>query len=128
MKAIIKTAVVALALTAASASFAQSQPANASITRAQVRAELVQLEQAGYRPVANDVHYPTNIQNAEAGVTRQQAAAQDEASQSYGCDTAGNSQAGQPGKGSTDQLTAQKPSTTKASRSASHFDQIYFGH
>lgn len=126
MKVIVKTAVVALVLTAASASFAQDH-SDASITRAQVRAELVQLEDAGYRPFVNDVHYPTNVQIAEANVTQQQAATQDKAPQAYGSDTAGNSQAGQSTKGSTGRLAVQKPSTPNTSRSAGHFDEIYFG-
>lgn len=52
------------------ASFAQSaQPAS----RAQVDAELVRLEQAGYNP-HDWVHYPENIRAAEAKVAAEDAA------------------------------------------------------
>ncbi|BAN23244.1 putative uncharacterized protein [Caballeronia insecticola] len=47
------------------AAFAQSSlPAS----RAEVRAELVQLEKAGYSPAAEDASYPANLQAAEARV------------------------------------------------------------
>ncbi|KMQ81175.1 hypothetical protein BPMI_01865c [Candidatus Burkholderia pumila] len=42
-------------------SFAQS---NKTVTRAQVRAELVQLEKAGYNPASDQTMYPNNIQAA----------------------------------------------------------------
>jgi hypothetical protein len=46
-----------------------AQESGSTVTRAQVRAELVQLEHAGYRPgLANDPHYPADIQSAEAAV------------------------------------------------------------
>jgi Domain of unknown function (DUF4148) len=61
----------ALAIPAVS-SFAQS---NAPVTRAQVRAELVQLEKAGYQPGRDDPQYPRDIQAAEARVSAQNAAA-----------------------------------------------------
>ena len=44
--------------------FAQS---NGPLTRAEVRADLVRVEQAGYNPArVNDIDYPANIQAAEA--------------------------------------------------------------
>ena len=56
MKSLIQAVVVAAALAAPVAVFAQS---NAPVTRAQVRAELVQLEEAGYNPAAaDDATYP----------------------------------------------------------------------
>jgi hypothetical protein len=49
-----------------------AQESNSTITRAQVRAELVQLEGVGYRPNrANDPYYPADIQAAEAAVAAQ---------------------------------------------------------
>jgi hypothetical protein len=52
-----------------------AQESNSTVTRAQVRAELVQLESAGYRPGrANDPHYPADIQAAEAAVASQKGA------------------------------------------------------
>lgn len=72
MKSLIQAAVVAAALAAPVAVFAQS---NAPLTRAQVRAELVQLEKAGYQPGQGDnVSYPVQIQAAEAKVAAQNGA------------------------------------------------------
>ncbi|MGU7782542.1 DUF4148 domain-containing protein [Burkholderia sp. PU8-34] len=74
MKNLIQAVVVAAALAAPVAVFAQT---NAPLTRAQVRAELVQLEKAGYNPaVGEDPHYPADIQAAEARVAQQNALAQ----------------------------------------------------
>jgi hypothetical protein len=53
-------------------SFAQS---TAGLTRAQVVAELVRLEQAGYNPSAGgDNSYPADIQAAEARIAAEDAA------------------------------------------------------
>jgi hypothetical protein len=66
MKSLIQAVVVAAALAAPVAVFAQS---NQPVTRAQVRAELVQLEQTGWRPGDGDhTTYPAQIQAAEAKV------------------------------------------------------------
>ncbi|RAR50168.1 uncharacterized protein DUF4148 [Paraburkholderia unamae] len=47
-------------------SFAQSsQP----LTRAEVKAELVQLQKAGYQPAADNTQYPANVQAALARVS-----------------------------------------------------------
>ena len=69
MKSLIQAVVVAAVLATPFASFAQStQP----VTRAQVRAELVQLEKAGYNPGnSSDAYYPNNILAAEARVAAQ---------------------------------------------------------
>ncbi|NPT53731.1 DUF4148 domain-containing protein [Paraburkholderia elongata] len=72
MKSLVQTIVVAAALTAPVVSFAQS---NSHITRDQVRAELIQLEQAGYRVGVGDAYYPDAIQAAEARVSAQNSAA-----------------------------------------------------
>lgn len=48
------------------AAFAQSS--NGSVTRAQVRSELVQLEKVGYRPGEDGPHYPDALLSAEARV------------------------------------------------------------
>lgn len=71
MKALVSAMLVACALAAPVAAFAQT--VNAPVTRAQVKADLVRLEQAGYRPVASDPYYPDDIQRAEAIVAQQQA-------------------------------------------------------
>ena len=60
------------ALATPALSFAQS---SAGLTRAQVVAELVRLEQAGYDPSAGeDDSYPANLQAAEARVAAKDAA------------------------------------------------------
>jgi hypothetical protein len=46
----------------------QAQESTSTVTRAQVRAELVQVEKAGYCPGKNDLYYPADIQKAEAKV------------------------------------------------------------
>ncbi|ANB71762.1 DUF4148 domain-containing protein [Paraburkholderia phytofirmans] len=72
MKSLIQAVVVAAALAAPVAVFAQS---NQPVTRAQVRAELVQLEKAGYHPGDDDnTTYPAQIQAAEAKVAAQNGA------------------------------------------------------
>ncbi|SDH95808.1 DUF4148 domain-containing protein [Paraburkholderia phenazinium] len=72
MKSLIQAAVVAAALAAPVAVFAQS---NQPVTRAQVRAELVQLEKTGYHPgVGDNTTYPAQIQAAEAKLAAQNGA------------------------------------------------------
>lgn len=84
MKSLIQAVAVAVALVVPVASFAQS---NTPVTRAQVRAELVQLEQAGYRPGEGDnAHYPEALQAAQAKVN---------ATQGYGGVAAGSAESGQ---------------------------------
>ena len=70
MKAFISTLAIAAALAAPALTYAQS---NTTTTRAQVRAELIQLEKAGYRVGDGDsTQYPTQILAAEARVAAQQ--------------------------------------------------------
>ena len=89
MKSLIKAVAIAAILTAPIASFAQS---NQPLTRAQVRAQLVQLEKAGYNPSQiDDATYPAQIQAAEARV-----AAQNESSSGVGGAVSGSSQSGAP--------------------------------
>ncbi len=45
---------------------ASAQPS--TVTRAQVRADLIQLERAGYQPASKGLHYPADIQAAEAKI------------------------------------------------------------
>jgi hypothetical protein len=66
VKSVIQALTLAAALAVPVAVLAQS---NSPVTRAQVRAELVQLEQAGYNPSRGEnAHYPDDIQAAEAKV------------------------------------------------------------
>jgi Domain of unknown function (DUF4148) len=92
MKALISAVVVAAALVAPVASFAQS---NQPLTRADVRAQLVQLEKAGYDPIGEHVDYPANLQAAQARVDAQNGTAQ-AVNSGYGAPIAGTSQSGRP--------------------------------
>ncbi|MBR8311891.1 DUF4148 domain-containing protein [Burkholderia dolosa] len=92
MKSLINAVALAALVAAPAVSFAQSsqQP----VTRAQVRAELVQLEQAGYNP--NDwMHYPENIQAAQAKIAAAQNAGATADTTGYGANAAAASQSGQ---------------------------------
>lgn len=79
--------VLSSALAAPAFAFAQN---NTPVTRAQVKAELIQLEKAGYNPGGEDVNYPQDIQAAEQRVAEQQSAA----ASSYGSSTNGTSASG----------------------------------
>jgi Domain of unknown function (DUF4148) len=88
MKSLVQALVVAAVLAVPAVSFAQSsqQP----LTRAEVKAQLIQIEKAGYNPAtANDYDYPANIQAAEARV-----AAQNGGSTGYGGAANGTSDSG----------------------------------
>ncbi len=74
----IKSLVPAIAIAAALSvpAFAQAQVQNnGPVTRAEVKAQLVQLERAGYNPASDHTTYPANIQAAQAHVDAQQGAA-----------------------------------------------------
>lgn len=87
MKSLIAPVVVAALLATPVFSFAQS---NGPLTRAQVRAELVQFEKAGYNPtMANSYDFPANIQAAEMRVAAQRAT-----TSGYGSAVNGSSQSG----------------------------------
>jgi hypothetical protein len=67
MKILAQTVVVLTIVAAPVMSFAQS---NGAVTSEQVRADLVQLEQAGYHVGDGDnASYPTQVQAAEARVS-----------------------------------------------------------
>ena len=80
IKSLVSAVAIASALAAPAVSFAQQS--NGPVTRAQVRAELVQLEKAGYDPASDQTEYPKNIQAAEARVAAQDEVAK--ASMSHG--------------------------------------------
>jgi len=70
MKSLFKAVAIAAILAAPVVSFAQSS--DQPVTRAQVRSELIQLENAGYNPVTtNDSNYPQDAQAAEQRVQAQ---------------------------------------------------------
>lgn len=89
MKSLFEAIAIAALITVPLAAFAQStnqQP----LTRAQVRADLVRVEQAGFDPT-DRVHYPQNIQAAEARIAAENATHDS----GVGASTNGSSQSGQ---------------------------------
>lgn len=109
IKAFVPALVIVSALAAPTFAFAQS---NAPVTRAQVRAELVQLEKAGYNPSEDRVNYPQDLQAAQARVNAENGTT------AYGASTAGSSQSG----------AAVSQSSGRAAVSMSNPNSVYFGH
>jgi Domain of unknown function (DUF4148) len=97
IKSFMPAMLVASALAIPTLAFAQDSQGQ-GLTRAEVRAELIQVERAGYNPSADDVYYPANIQAAEARV----AAANGGNGTSYGPSTEGTSASGLHAYGSPD--------------------------
>ncbi|SAL10142.1 membrane protein [Caballeronia peredens] len=64
----IQSLIVAVAVALPALSFAQS---NQPVTRAEVRAQLIELEQAGYDPSSDQTQYPRNIEAAQARLDAQ---------------------------------------------------------
>lgn len=108
MKSIIYAAIAAFVLAAPIASFAQSEQ---GLTRDQVRAELVQLEQNGYKPLASDAQYPQNIQAAEQRIQPNQPMLAQADTSGYGAVATG---AGQSGR----RMTREAPNPVNS---------VYFG-
>jgi len=76
---------------------ASAQSTDAPLTRAEVRTQLIEVEQAGYNPAASsDSSYPQDIQAAEARVAEHQQMAQGSAT-SYGPAMNGSAQSGAQG-------------------------------
>ena len=91
MKSLIHAVFAATVFAAPAVSFAQQSDASVT-TRAQVRADLIQLEQAGYHPGDGDqTNYPQAVQTAEARV-----AVQNGATSGYGGTVSGSSASGAP--------------------------------
>ncbi|TCK84175.1 DUF4148 domain-containing protein [Paraburkholderia sp. BL9I2N2] len=101
MKSVLLTFATAIALSAPVIAF--SQQANAPVTRAQVRSELIQIEHAGYNPARRDTStYPADIQAAEARIASKNVA--NGSDSGMGTATSGASQSGKhiaPALGST---------------------------
>ncbi|SAL78605.1 DUF4148 domain-containing protein [Caballeronia telluris] len=105
MKTLIKAVLAAAVFAVSVVSFAQS---DSPVTRAEVRADLNQLQLAGYKPASGDEpNYPANIQAAEARVAAGGAAT------GYGGATSGSSASGGG--------AAVRPAST------SDLNRIYFG-
>ncbi|RLK45039.1 DUF4148 domain-containing protein [Cupriavidus plantarum] len=72
MKTLARTLLVACTLAIPAVSFAQSVDQNGPVTRAEVRADLVRVEKAGFTPLGGDNYsYPAAIQRAEAKIAAQ---------------------------------------------------------
>jgi hypothetical protein len=84
---LIQSLVVAAVVAVPALSFAQS---NQPLTRAEVRAQLVELQSVGYNPASDETQYPKNIEVAEARLNAQKSLSLS----SYGASTAGTSAAG----------------------------------
>jgi Ni/Co efflux regulator RcnB len=86
MKTLVHTVCAVAVMGVPIASMAQS---DSTLTRAQVQAEIAQLQQAGYNPAnANTVDFPANMQAAGPGAPGQ--------SSGYGPGMSGTSQMGHP--------------------------------
>jgi predicted carbohydrate-binding protein with CBM5 and CBM33 domain len=94
-KSIIPAVALASVLAMPAISSAQS---NGPVTREQVRADLVQLENAGYRVGSGHASYPDEIQAAEAKVAAEKGAAAD----GYGGSAGGSSAAGRTAMSTAD--------------------------
>ncbi|WP_322048807.1 DUF4148 domain-containing protein [Paraburkholderia sp. J67] len=79
-------AAVVVAAAVPAVSFAQDH----TITRAEVRAELVQLQQAGYNAASDNNQYPVNLQAALSRI----AASQQNVNAAYGGMVSGSAQSG----------------------------------
>ncbi|MEW9582759.1 DUF4148 domain-containing protein [Paraburkholderia sp. DGU8] len=91
MNSLVKTVALLVVLAAPVASFAQTEQ---PLTRAEVKAQLKQIEQAGYNPArSSDPNYPADIQAAEARVAAQNGTAGADGT-GYGTTATGSSQAG----------------------------------
>ncbi|MDR8727068.1 DUF4148 domain-containing protein [Burkholderia pseudomultivorans] len=91
MKSIIYAAIAATVIATPVASFAQSEQ---GLTRDQVKAELVQLEQNGYKPLASDSQYPSDIQAAEQRIQPNQPMLAHADTSGYGAVATGAEQSG----------------------------------
>lgn len=92
----MKTQLIAALLVAVSASMtAPAFAGESTVTRAQVRAELAALGQAGYLPNRpNDPNYPDNLQAALKRVRDNGAAVADTEASGYGSNADGATQSG----------------------------------
>ncbi|REE21456.1 MULTISPECIES: DUF4148 domain-containing protein [unclassified Paraburkholderia] len=89
MKLLIKTIMVAATIVVPALAFAET---NGPLTRAQVRSQLIELEQAGYNPGADcSGNCPEGLQRAEGVVARRR---QSNANAAYGPALNGTTQAG----------------------------------
>ncbi|NML32501.1 DUF4148 domain-containing protein [Paraburkholderia antibiotica] len=91
---LVQSLLVAALVVAPVASFAQSP--QHPLSRADVRAELVQLQKAGYNPASDNTQYPQNIEAAEARIGAANSVASGAAAGAYGGVEQGRSASGSP--------------------------------
>ncbi len=97
MKSLIQSVVIAAALAAPVAVFAQS---NAPVTRDQVKAELAQFVEAGGRThLGNDPYYPQDAQATQARIVAQNGNGQAFGGVHTGSSASGSSASGAPVRG-----------------------------
>ncbi|ANB76175.1 DUF4148 domain-containing protein [Paraburkholderia phytofirmans] len=90
MKRILIASLLTATMALPVAAFAQS-----GVTRAQVRAELLELQQAGYRGTTSDATYPSELLAAQQRVAARDASrTSDAANSSFGPATSGSSSSG----------------------------------
>lgn len=94
MKSLVYAVVTVSVLAAPAVSFAQQS--SSTVTREQVKAELTQLEKAGYNPGRRDRNYPEGIRAAQARVAAQNGTVP--AQTGYGPAVGGSSGSGVPSK------------------------------
>ncbi len=97
MKSLIATFAAAAVLAVPAVSFAQQ---NAPVTRAQVKADLVAVQKAGYKLGSDRTNYPESIQAAEARLNPQQNVATADTT-GYGAQPAAAQESGAPAKAKT---------------------------
>jgi len=91
MKMLVNMLFIVSACTLPVVSSAQS---TTSATRAQVKADLSQLEAAGYDIAGSDLDYPDNLKSAEAGLAAQQERKSRATQSGYGSTSNGTSSSG----------------------------------
>lgn len=69
MKKVLVSSILAASFAVPASSFAQS---TVPVTHASLRAEIVQLQKAGYNPSQKDINYPAGIEAAEAKIAKAQ--------------------------------------------------------
>lgn len=84
---LVQSLIVAAVVAVPALSFAQS---NQPLTRAEVRAQLVELQRVGYNPASDQAQYPKNIEAAQARLNAQMSVS----ASSYGSSTGGTSASG----------------------------------
>lgn len=84
---LVQSLIIAAIVAVPAVSFAQS---NEPLTGAEVRAQLVQLERAGYNPAGDQTQYPKNIEVAQARVNAENSVS----ATSYGTASSGTSASG----------------------------------